>query len=497
MTIFNNFKARKFIIGLFYFTLGLNMSMYHYSVKRDLQEYGMPISSMNSLLTIAHMPWQFKFIPAIFCDIVPLFGRHRKPYIVASHLLALLCIALFILQPLNQDSYITLLFFLNLFVCIADVNYDACTVEDSREESSISRGTLQTKMWAVRFTGEAIGEICGPLVWSAYTSRGVFLIMCGNTVCILFCSIFLADHRRSNILSEAYSQSGKRPDLNVKDEAGSIRLGENGDPSHNVSYKRLDIRYSLKLIAQTMMHPALRMILLYNIVTSMFPTTGLATFFYVTNELHFKPEQYSLLGLISAFSKLAGMGIYSLLRPYSIQSVYVFTSILSIIVGLTSFIVTVQFSNKMTLAEFYGFDNFWCAITDDVIGDTLDTIRYMSVIIITGIVCELAVEAGAYSSILSTLNLFNAVRRFIESAVMDALHIDNSSFRELPTMVIIGISMRIVALVLIFPLVTDRSIKEIAAEYDEVKPEQQENQTSPQQQVAMAQHQDSDNVAVL
>ena len=464
--------------------------MYHYTVKRDLQTFGMSISRMNIMLFVSHLPWEFKFIPAIFCDIVPFCGKHRKPYIVASNALALLCVILLIFPKLDADSYITLLFFMNLFVCVADVNYDACIVEDGRTETTERRGTLQTRMWFLRFVGDAIGEICGPLIWAKYHSVGVYITMSITISIALFFSFFLADKRDSNIVSEIYHPTGSKADFNVNGEAPSVEIGDVGIPTTKYSFRKFDFRYSIKLIGKTILHPALRYILLYNIIVAMFPTTGLASFYYVTNELHFSPEQMSLLGLLSAVAKLVGISVYHFLRPYSIQSVYVFTSIIGTLVGLTSFIVTVRFSNSMTLAEFYGFDNFWCAITDDVIGDTLDMIRSMAILVVAGIVCELAVEAGAYSSILSLLNTFNSIRRLIESGVMDLFQINNESFGRLPDMVTLSISLRMLALVLIFPLIPDTSVSEIAEDCSLSK--KQNKPSSATQSIT-----ESDNVVAL
>lgn len=469
--VFNNFQLRRIVVLIFYLTLGLVNSLYRYAAKRDLQSFGMSISTMNAMLLISHLPWQLKFISAIFCDVVPLCGRHRKPYIVLSNSFALVCVVLLALSPTDPNAYVALLFFKNYFITVADVNYDACLVEIGRGEGTNKRGAYQTIAWSVRFTGDAVGEISGPLIWLHYGSSGVFKCIAITLSVAVFVSFFLADVRDSTTISEIYDPNGKQQDFQLGPDLdpGGIQIHESpqGLPYEKPhSFKKFGVRHSIKLIFKTVTHPFIRWILFYHLFTSLFPTTGLAMFFYVTNELHFRPEQMSLLSLLSALAKLLGMGAYRFLRGYSIQSVYVFTSIISILVGLTTYIVSVRFSNGMTLAEFYGFDNFWCAITDDVIGEALDTIRSMSLLIATGIVCELAVEAGAYSTVLSLLNAFNAARVAIEGGIMDALHINNGSFGQLPLMATIGICMRIVALVLVFPVVPDTSVNEIADDHE-------------------------------
>lgn len=460
--IFENYKARKYLLGILYLTLGVITSMYHFTVKRDMQTYGLSLSDINIKLFIAHFPWQVKFLPAIFCDIVPLCGRHRKPYIVTSLLCAVVSVA-FLTSPIpGVNEYVLCLFMLNLFVSIADVNYDACIVEDSRAETSIQKGNLQTSMWYCRFIGEAAGDIGGPILWSRLGSNGTFAAVTITATLGLVSGLFLADSPRSLVLAESHHPSGKIEDFNIGNESPRFILGESGSDLTSRTKRRHTFLNGLQLIKKTIFSPFLRLVLLYNLLTSIFPSASLAMFFYITDDLKFTPEQMSVLGLCGAAGKLIGMGVFKLLKPYNVQQVFLFTSGIGMLLTNFSLLVTIKFSNHLTAAEIMGFDLFWCAILDDVIGDAMEAIRFMCIIIISNMVCERAVEAGSYSTILSLMNISGALKKVVESALMRALNIDSGHFTNLSFLLVICLGFKLLSFLMIVPLIPDASIHDLS-----------------------------------
>ena len=438
------------------------MSMYTFTIRRDMQRFGLTIPDIGIRLYLMHMPWLFKFIPAIFCDIVPICNRHRKPYIILSLVLATVSVS-FLVQPIKEvDIYTLCIVLMNFFVSIADVNYDACIVEDSREEEGKAKGGMQTAMWFFRFVGEATGDTCGPIIWATFGSSGVFTSMAIIIASSLFISLFLADARRSTVIGDSFHPSGKGEDFNVKGESNAVQLKADGTSMGKGAYRSFTLWYGLSLIKRSIMHPIIRYILLYNLITSIFPSPQLPIFFYMTNELHFTPQQMSLMGFLSAIGKLSGTGLFHLFKRYSIQSVYMFISISSIILASFSYIVTVRFSNGETMASTMGMNNFWCIILDDIIGDMLGAVQFMTLLVLASAVCERAVEAGSYSAILSLTNLFNGTRRFIDSSLMQQLRIDNGSFANLSNMVIICMGFRLLSFFMVPLLVPDATIGELS-----------------------------------
>ncbi len=506
-------KSRKWVLRMLYFLLGFQTSMYDFTLKRDFVDFGVPISNIVIRMFFIMIWWQLKFIPALFCDLYGIGGYHRRPYIIISNFFAAIATLILATPNISASGYVFFLSAFNFFICIADVNYDACIIEDGREEDNDKRGKLQSKMWAWRYFGCMLGDTCGPLMWKDIKSEGVYAILSATCTCSLIGGIVLKDRqRRGRILNTKESTSNTTLDYSYTEDVVMEQVTEEGNPVFKTLTQSPNLAYLWSLVMLTLTNPVLKKLLMFNVLASLLPNAGFALFYYLTDAMGFTPRQMALLGFISGFGRLVGINIYTCFNQSNIRQIYVVVGILSVFVTIFPILLAIQVpiipvlipmqvpvnnqtdlgnvtiwkqimvndsdvytntgeyllkNQTVPISDMLGLDRFWCALSDDTIGQILDEIRNMPLLSIATITCKALVEASAYSTLLSLLNATSGLRRLIDSLVMQALGIDHNRFENLWLLILICSLAEIFSVVLAYWYVPSTTLKKVAIELEE------------------------------
>jgi MFS family permease len=117
---------------------------------------------MSAIVGISTIPWMTKPLYGFISDSLPLFGYHRKPYIVLSGILG--CTAWVCLGTVvHTSTTATIMIVLSsLSVAISDVIVDSIVVERARSESEAKIGSLQSLCWGsscLLYTSDAADDI--------------------------------------------------------------------------------------------------------------------------------------------------------------------------------------------------------------------------------------------------------------------------------------------------------------------------------------------------
>jgi len=206
---------RTLSLFILYFFLGVQANIYDFAVRLDLQNvYMVPLSTMQNYYVIISIIWYFKWIPAITSDLVGFRGYHRKPYMVIANTAAFVFSMCLTIPHLPLSSYIALLTLTSISICVADVNYDACMVEDVR--GSNGKQTMLTRIQLVRAFGGLVGNVTGPLVWPYIDSYGVFEVSAfiSGFAALISAIVFIDYKREENVVSNAFGP-GKGYDIQV------------------------------------------------------------------------------------------------------------------------------------------------------------------------------------------------------------------------------------------------------------------------------------------
>lgn len=163
---------RYMMFGLLYFTQGTILSYFTALNALYLLEYGIDMTRIGIMGTIALIPFVIKVFLGMLSDRVNIFGLgHRKPYIVIGLLVQIICLIFVPLINPGTDfwQYVAIAFLLQMGMAL----YDTCTDGLALDTTPISeKGTIQGFMVGGRAVGvivtaSLVGLLAENVSWSA------------------------------------------------------------------------------------------------------------------------------------------------------------------------------------------------------------------------------------------------------------------------------------------------------------------------------------------
>ncbi|OJX37960.1 MAG: hypothetical protein BGO78_07925 [Chloroflexi bacterium 44-23] len=163
---------RYSLFGLLYFTQGTILSFFTALNALYLLGFGIDMTRIGILGTIALLPFVIKVFLGMLSDKVNLFGKgHRKPYIVIGLVVQIICL---VLVPLIDPGrffwqYVMIAFMLQLGMAL----YDTCTDGLALDTTPLSeKGTIQGFMVGGRAVGvivtaSLVGLLAENVSWNA------------------------------------------------------------------------------------------------------------------------------------------------------------------------------------------------------------------------------------------------------------------------------------------------------------------------------------------
>ncbi|HSF05498.1 MAG TPA: MFS transporter [Methylomirabilota bacterium] len=148
------------LFGVVYFAQGM-FDLPTQTLTLTLKErFGLSAGQAATFFLIATIPWYIKPIYGLTSDFVPLFGRRRKSYLLASSGLAALSGAT--LATMGSQPYAVLAVFVTLMglgLAFTDVMVDALMVENGRALGLT--GAFQSVQWAAIYGASMIVGVAG------------------------------------------------------------------------------------------------------------------------------------------------------------------------------------------------------------------------------------------------------------------------------------------------------------------------------------------------
>jgi hypothetical protein len=384
-------------------------------MRKDLQAYELSLSMLSYQLMFPNLPWTFKCFMAIFSDTFQFCRMNKKPYLVMTNLLGFIFCMLLVIPELNLGQYIGLQFGLQFFAAWADVMYDNIMIYEANIESADHDGRLQSRVSMCRTIGRIIGKT-GPVLWQKVGSSGVFVIM---SMCYLFSALLGA-----SIEDVPFHQKGP-----------------------------LDKGYfcrTASVISQSLQHPVLKILLVFNILSGLIPSASLPTFFFINDVVKMTPLQITYLQLIGEFTELVVMALFQcFFIKVSIRTIYAVVGVMKVVSGILPYFLVAHADDSFPKTchhdmfnstanttcfyyEQYRLDPFPLAIGDNVIGEILDELQSIPLAIVTKTVCFHVLGATVYTFTLALQNTVSALRAYIDSTMMGLFDIDHGKFNALP-----------------------------------------------------------------
>ena len=352
---------------------------------------------MSAIIGIGTLPWMIKPLYGFISDSLPLFGYHRKPYLVLSGIIG--CAAWVCLGTVvHTSSTATIMIVLaSLSVAISDVIVDSIVVERARSESDAKTGSLQSLCWG----SSAIGALCtayfSGLLLEYFTTRTVFLITASFPLIVSSVAWFIAE---------------QPIDKDVK-------------KSNNTKNQLLQIR-------QAITQKVIWLPTLFIFIWQATPNADSAFFYFTTNELHFQPEFLGRVRLVTSFASLLGVWAFQrYFKTVPFRIMFSWGIFVSTALGMTTLLL-VTHTNRLL-----GIDDHWFSLGDSLILTVIGQIVFMPVLVLSTKLCPPGIEATFFAVLMSVMNFGATISYWLGSLMMKWLGITEYQFDSLWLLIII------------------------------------------------------------
>ncbi len=348
-------------------------------------------TQVAALMGVAMLPWVLKPIFGFVTDGLPIFGYRRRPYLVLSGLLgtgAWLSLATFVHTPELATVAITVTTF---SVALSDVLIDSLIVERARGESLSKSGSLQSLCWGAAALGGLLTAYASGLLLSRFTPQTVFAV---TAVFPLLVSLvaFWIDEQPIEMKESAVAQATNQ----------------------------------VKQLWTALRQKAIWMPLLFVFFWQCTPTGESSFFYFVTNDLGFKPEFLGQVRLVSSLASLLGILVFQrYLKAVPFRTIFGWTTVLSSLLGLTTLLLVTHANRAL------GIDDHWFSLGDTLILTVMGQIAFMPVLVLAARLCPPGIEATLFALMMSVLNVAGLVSQEGGALLTHALGINEHNFDNL------------------------------------------------------------------
>ena len=319
-----------------YLVLGVTLSLNSYSFRKDLKNYSLSLSAINLLLILPSIPWYIKCFFASISDTIPLFGYHRKSYMILGTSISFI-VCMFLTSPhLALPVLMGLLLLLNSSTVLADVNYDALVIAVCKVLNS---SVIQENTAMFRHVGLMIGMGIGPVIWHELGSEGIYGIL-GLWYFFGILAAFLTKEEKRTITE----------DENSPNIAKSIELNERGE---NINAEPITSKsrcngfvYWLSIMKASFSHPILSVTLFYYFFIMLLPGPSSPLWYFTTDVLKFSPGTMSAMSILYELGGIAGYALYKLgMNNIPIRIIFMGCYILTFLLGFIPLLFTTKVYN--------------------------------------------------------------------------------------------------------------------------------------------------------
>jgi len=191
----NPFKTKAaqrlaLLFGIVYFAQGM-WYLPNQTITISLKDAGLSAGQIATFFAITVVPWLIKPVYGLLSDFVPIFGYHRKSYLLLTSGTA--AVAGFLLALMGEHSYAnmaTLFTLMALGLAFTDVLVDALMVENGKPLGLT--GAFQSVQWgAIILASVLVGEIGGYLAHHRKLHAAFFLSACFPLLSLVMSTFFV------------------------------------------------------------------------------------------------------------------------------------------------------------------------------------------------------------------------------------------------------------------------------------------------------------------
>lgn len=436
-------SSEGFSLYTTYLILGVTTSLNSYSLRKDLKSYHLALAIINNLLILPSLPWYCKCLFGSLSDAFSIFGYNRKPYMIIGNAFSFIICLCLTINNLSLGWLMFLLFLLQCFTVLSDVNYDALVLEGCRTKQS---SKLLEYTAVCRHMGLMIGVGLGPVIWEQLGSSGIYVILSLWYLLGLGVSFVTIEKKKTHV-------TGVLPD-----PIQAIELDESGNDINNIPDKKtscFNFIFVLSVLKSSLFHPVLSVVLIYYFTMILIPTPNSPLWYYLTDILHFTPSTMAVISILYELGGIMGYVIFSFgFDKIPIRVIYFCVLVANIVLGFVPMILTTEifgndcvskYNNITSLItnetfcyqfEIWKLDPVIIVIFDSIIDGIVQTIHFYTLKSVIRILTKESVEASLQSTILSIDNCLSAMRTLLESYFITFFELDAGVYSTLSNYII-------------------------------------------------------------
>jgi folate/biopterin transporter len=393
-------------------------------------------AEMSATMGILALPWTIKPLYGFLSDGFPIFGYRRRSYLILAGAVGFLSYSSLAwgfggggggsgpdIAPNSMalTSTIVSLLLSSGAIALADVVADGIVVEKTRDAASngddpaIAVG-LQSLCWG----SAAIGGLI-----SAYISGSLLETMSPREVFGIASFLPLAVGGMSFLIEEEPVNSGS-------DEYEDIENPFPYDGVVNANDPILSIQEQTSSLWAALRQPSIYKPILFIFLWQATPTSEGAMLYFLTDDIGFGPEFLGRVRLVTAASSLLGVWLYNqYLRRVAIKDVLLWTSLISVPLGLTQLILISHYNREL------GIPDGAFVFGDDVVLSILGQIAFLPTLVLAAKLCPPGVEAVLFATLMSIYNGASTVGTEVGAALTKILGVTENDFSNLALLTII------------------------------------------------------------
>jgi folate/biopterin transporter len=393
-------------------------------------------AEMSATMGILALPWTIKPLYGFLSDGFPIFGYRRRSYLILAGAVGFLSYSSLAwgfggggggsgpdIAPNSMalTSTIVSLLLSSGAIALADVVADGIVVEKTRDAASNGddpaiAGGLQSLCWG----SAAIGGLI-----SAYLSGSLLESMSPREVFGIASFLPLAVGGMSFLIEEEPVNSGS-------DEYEEIENPFPYDGVVNANDPILSIQEQTSSLWAALRQPSIYKPILFIFLWQATPTSEGAMLYFLTDDIGFGPEFLGRVRLVTAASSLLGVWLYNqYLRRVAIKDVLLWTSLISVPLGLTQLILISHYNREL------GIPDGAFVFGDDVVLSILGQIAFLPTLVLAAKLCPPGVEAVLFATLMSIYNGASTVGTEVGAALTKILGVTENDFSNLALLTII------------------------------------------------------------
>jgi len=386
------------------------------------------------LLGSLHLiPWICKPVYGVVSDAVPLFGSHRRSYLVLCAAAAAAAWALLGLAPASRGLTAACILAEGLAGAFADVVVNSLVIVRARGAPPGELGTLQSLCWAAKATGVLLASYGSNWAVGACGPRAVFLATALFPLMAAAFSFAIPEDgdpprpAPRGAAAGGGGGGGGGGDEEASDAAPLLPAGGAAAPGSGGA----GLRGILRVLGTALRDRRVALPAIFLFLWNSSPSPASAMFYFYTGKLGFSPAFMGRAELAGAIANLAGIAVYGrYLREAAFRPLFMW-------VGAAS---TLLHASQVVLVEGW---NRAAGVPDGafLLGDraalaAVYELGHMPLRVMAARVCPVGVEATLFACLMAVANLAHLVSEAGAGLLTRAFGVTKSDMGALSALVI-------------------------------------------------------------